>query len=218
MGLFRRLFPKSEAPDSYDFPSCIAAIEAVRIDDRTYFYAYSDSEDRVVSPIFSEPDGMAKYAESMLAHRDGEHDAAYWLEMAELATGPSELRSVEKSEIDRFVELLMHAESSGEYQPDIPRIDFLTYKIFSIGREWSPQPDWSACNRELEELGLEHDEVYDNTIANTIDYIAGESDWFDDGHVTAAAKLVRVFVSTTLMKTHPTWRSAFPQLVMIAAD
>ncbi|MCL2466494.1 MAG: DUF6273 domain-containing protein [Micrococcales bacterium] len=76
----------------------VGGIEPLIIDGTMWFFGYDYSLDAVLSPLIDDPVVMAKFAAEYMVHRDGKHDAPYWLEWVGFARNKSMLAAHEDLE------------------------------------------------------------------------------------------------------------------------
>lgn len=223
MGIFDWLFSASSDHDSASgsgryLVGVVAGIEAVEIDGELHYYAYSHSDDLVVSPLFANAQSMAEYAEKNLAQRDGRHDQSYWLEVARYAESESglfeQIPSVTLKGLQRLLLALRAAEETGQVQPDIPRIKFIEYIVLDLDRESGPHPKLLNHADLVRALGLDSNELHEADVSTLIAHVSGEGTYMEDKPVSESARFVRLYLSEKLALTEESWRTAFAELTV----
>lgn len=61
----------------------VGGIESMVVDGRRWYFGFDYSMDTAVSPLFDDPARMAQFASRHMLQTDGEHDVAYWRDLAD---------------------------------------------------------------------------------------------------------------------------------------
>ncbi|HCF2456956.1 TPA: SEL1-like repeat protein [Pseudomonas aeruginosa] len=142
----------TEALDALKFGErhpAVGGIESVVLDGKTYFFGFDFKSDLVLSPLFDDIDAMAAYASLHMRQTDGEHDVAYWRELASDAIEESELspslesRTFSSHALALIREQLRHACQSNSTVPGFSIEYHLLYLLEAAGR-------WEADRGDIE--------------------------------------------------------------------
>jgi hypothetical protein len=69
----------------------IGGIESIVVDGRRWYFGFDYSSDLVLSPLIDDEATMAEFASRHMSQRDGDHDVAYWRELAADSVTTSDL-------------------------------------------------------------------------------------------------------------------------------
>ncbi|NVK22097.1 MAG: hypothetical protein HWD86_06235 [Kangiellaceae bacterium] len=195
----------------------IAGIEAVEIADHLYFYAYSHSDDKVVSPLFKDIGSMAEFASKNLLQRDGEHDYDYWLKLSKLSQEESNLSTeryiVTQNDIKQFNIGLKQVENTGTLNPKLPQNPFFEYILFDLCRENLQVDIFEPLEEHANNISLDLDDINGSEVFELYEYISGNESNYNGINPKSAAAVVKGFISIILSNSQSGWQTTFKSLI-----
>ena len=165
LALFRQQ-PSPAVPEQRAIPRSrnpIGGIESISIDGQRYYFGFSYSSDEVLSPLFDDAGAIASYAASHMSQRDGDHDAAYWLESAEHSIDESGLcdddgRLIDAAALAKIIQEVRSLSGTGEPVRTLILNSHLTY-LLHAACDWPDVSPPVEVQAAVTTLGLEVDDI-----------------------------------------------------------
>jgi hypothetical protein len=141
----------------------VGGIETIEVDGTRYWFGFSYSADRNLSPLFTDAKSMAAFAATHMAQRDGAHDEAFWLTQAQEAVDDSSLSDDE----GRVLALAGLREAIGQLRGDAEHARAIPglvvpphlYYLLLANAEWGEAEPSAAVKASAVRIGLEADDV-----------------------------------------------------------
>lgn len=199
----------------------VGGIESLSIDQRRYFFGFSYSDDRVLSPLLEDKKVMAEFAAAYMSKADDvPHGIDYWLEDVETAVANSGLcddksRTLTATQLNAFAAGLAHMQSQDVPSPDLIMDPHLVYLLNAcIGEK---DEHFLTLGPELERLGLRsgdrEDELEIHELTELLEMGRGELPLPPGASFIDVAVVLRDYLKRTLERLPPNWSLLFGMFV-----
>jgi hypothetical protein len=164
LALFQRATPPISAPPAApQSMNPIGGIESVSIDGRHYYFGFDYSSDEVLSPLFDDAGAIASYAANHMSQRDGDHDAAYWLDAAEHSIDESGLcdddgRLIDTEALKKVIQEVRSLSGTGQRVRTLVLSHHLTY-LLHAACDWPRVSPPMQVQAAATRIGLDADDA-----------------------------------------------------------